>query len=213
MTGGLALQTLHAMNTQSAPSTAESSVIDDIYSLTLADGLPVESGGKTLRYKKVRMRETNVADERAAARMAERVMVIGGVPKLLVSEAEFRYALTMLHVESFECDGVVLHRALLNLDIFSKLSTHDLQQIEERVVLVTLAAQVRYGTLTQKEFEDFVLGRHTTGVKTSPQPVGQTASVGESAGDAESGPTLLTDYLGADANGAAGGIHDGTGKE
>ena len=57
---------LHAMNEQTAPV-----VIDDIYTLVLVDGLPAESGGKTLKYRTVKLRETTVADERAAARLAE----------------------------------------------------------------------------------------------------------------------------------------------
>jgi len=52
-----------------------------LHTLTLVDGIPVERDGKTLRYRTVRLRETTVADERAANRLAERVMTVGGVPK------------------------------------------------------------------------------------------------------------------------------------
>lgn len=199
--------TLHAMNPQSTPTSAASaaSTIDDLYSLVLVDGLAAESGGKTLRYRTVRLRETTVADERAAVRMAERVVTVGGVPKLLVSDADFRYAMTLRHCERFTCDGMTLPQAVLDLDVFGKLSPHDLQLIEERVVLITLAAQVRYGVLTQAEFDAFVAGRAPTGGAASPQPVGQAAGVGPVAGVLESGPALLADYAGGAAHGTAAG--------
>ena len=180
-------------------------VIDDIYTLVLVDGLPAESGGKTLKYRTVKLRETTVADERAAARLAERLMVVGGVPKLLVSESDFRYALTMRHCEKFVCDGMEIPLAILDLELFGKLSTHDLQLIEERVFLVTLAAQVRYGTITQQEFEAYATGQQADSLQKSPQPVGQAAEVGALADHAESGPALLADYAGAAADRPAAG--------
>jgi phage FluMu protein gp41 len=186
------------MSDQTAP--AVSSVIDDIYSLVLVDGLPAESGGKTLKYRTVKLRETTVADERAAARLAERLMVVGGVPKLIVSESDFRYALTMRHCEKFVCDSMEIPLAILDLDLFGKLSTHDLQLIEERVFLVTLAAQVRYGTVTPQEFEAYARGQQANATAPSPQHVGQTAAVGAPAAHAGAGPALLADYAGDAAN-------------
>lgn len=41
-----------------------------IHTLTLTDGLPVQSEGKTIRYRTVHLRETTVADERWAQRQA-----------------------------------------------------------------------------------------------------------------------------------------------
>ena len=192
------------MDPQSTHTTA-SSMIDDLFTLVLVDGLPAESGGKQLRYRTVKLRETTVADERIAARIAERVVTLNGAPKLLVSDADFRYALTMRHCDQFLCDGQVLHQAVLDLDFFGKLSPHDLQLIEERVVLITLAAQVRYGTLTQQEFEDFATGRQLGSVaSSSPQPVGQASGVEQNAGHAESGPALLADFTGDATQGAGG---------
>ena len=37
---------------------------DHLHTLTLADGLPAERDGKTIRYRTVHLRETTVADER-----------------------------------------------------------------------------------------------------------------------------------------------------
>lgn len=180
--------TLHAMN----PSTPLQTQIDDLYRLVLVDGLPAESAGQQLRYRTVRLRETTVADERAAVRLAERVMWVDGQHKLLVSDAEFRYAMTYMHVEAFECDGQSLPRAVLGLEVFGKMSAHDLQQIEERVVLITLAAQVRYGLLSEVDFAQYLAGHKKDGQP--PQPVGQAAAVGAPAVPAELGPALLADY-------------------
>ncbi len=185
--------------------TDKSTSIDDLYSLTLVDGLTLEAAGRPVKYRVVKLRETTVADERAAARLAERLMIVGGVPKLLVSESDFRYALTMRHCEKFVCDGVDLPLALLDLELFGKLSTHDLQLIEERIFLVTLAAQVRYGTITQQEFEAYATGQRTDSLQNSPQSMGQAAVVGAHADHAESGPALLADYAGSAAHGPAAG--------
>ncbi len=186
-------KTLPAMNTP----------IDDLAKLVLADGLAVESAGQTLRYRVLHLRETNVADERAAVRLAERVVMVDGQHKLLVSDADFRYAMTYMHIDAFECDGQRLPRAVLSLDVFGKLSPHDLEQIEGRVVLMALASQVRYGLLSQAEFEAYAAGQKTD--TSPPQSLGQTAAVGATALPAEFGPALLADYAGADAAGAAAG--------
>lgn len=180
-------------------------MINDLYQLTLVDGLPAQVDGKTIKYLRVRLRETTVADEREAARLAERVMLVGGVHKLLVSESDFRYALTMRHVDWLECDGEKLHGAMLDLALFGKLTPHDLALIEERVVLVELAAQVRYGVLTQAQFDDYAAGRIPAAQAgaLSPQPVGQAAELGAHAARPESGPAMLADYVGDAAAGAS----------
>lgn len=181
---------------------AASGAIDDLHTLVLVDGLPLEQAGKTLRYRTLRLRETNVGDERAAVRMAERMVTVNGKASLVVSEADFRYAMTLRHCESWQCDGQTLSQALLDIETFGKLSTHDLGLIEQRIFLLTLAAQVRYGALSQEEFEHILGGQAPQGVA-SPQPMGQTASAGAAALGAESGPAMLADYAGGHANGAA----------
>jgi phage FluMu protein gp41 len=178
---------------------------DDLYRLTLADGLPVEREGKTIRYRVVHLRETNVADERAAQRAAERVMVVAGVAKLLVSEADFRYALTMRHIEAFECDGQRIGQPLVDLELLGKLSSHDLGLIEQRVFLLTLAAEVRYGNLSQADFDIYAAGGTPKAAagNAAPQPAGQAGGVGEVAPVDQPGPALLADYAGRDTAWAA----------
>ena len=195
-------------NTPAPPSSAprHSHDIESLATLQLVDGLPAEMGGKTIKYRTVRLRETTVADERAAVRMAERVVQIGGLHKLLASEGDFRYALTFRHIDWLECDGQKLHQASLDIDVMSKLSPHDWALIENRVMLIELAAQVRYGLITAEQFDMVANGGAVAapaGQAASPQPVGQTSELGAQAAAAESGPTLLADFARPNAVSAA----------
>lgn len=194
-------------------------MMGDLYKLTLADGLPVEREGKTIRYRVVHLRETTVADERIAQRLAERVMTVGGAPKLLVSEADFRYALTMRHVDAFECDGQRIDQPVIDLDLFGKLSSHDLGLIESRVFLITMAAEVRYGNLSEADFNALMAGEQlpaslggtmggVLGGAQAPQPTGQAAELGQVDPVPEPGPALLADYVGD----ATGGPPAGDGR-
>ncbi len=183
----------------------EPNVNDELHKVTLVDGLPVERDGQVIRYRIVHLRETTVADERAALRMAERVVMVGGQPKLLVSDEDFRFALTMRHVAAFECDGQRIDQVLIDLALFSKLSSHDLGLIEQKVMLLTLASQVRYGNISQADFEAIASGNLPGAAQPTPQPVGQVAAVGANASDAGPGPALLADYAGRPAGGAPSG--------
>lgn len=182
-------------NTPQAPTTA---TIADLFTLHLVDGLPVQSDGKTIRYQVVKLRETNVADERTAQRLAERVVFVAGAPKLLVSESEFRFAMTAQHIEAFVCDGQRIPQAVIDLDLIGKLSSHDLGLIEQRVFLINLAAEVRYGNLDQSEFDAVLAGK--AAAPASPQRGGQTVDVGQAAAEPQSGPALLTDFTGDSAD-------------
>ncbi|MFI5448100.1 hypothetical protein [Polaromonas sp. UC242_47] len=125
------------MTEQSTPN-AESSPavrIDNLYKLVLADGLKLESGGKDILYKVVSLRDTNVADERKAEALSERAMMVGGGWKLLVSDSNFKHVLNMLHIESFHCDDTVIPRGLIDLDMYDRLSSRDLELIEQRIFL------------------------------------------------------------------------------
>lgn len=177
--------------------------IENLYKLTLDDGLPGERGGKQIRYKVITLREITVADERIAVSWAERIVNVGGRPQLLLSEADHRYALTARHISAFHCDGLEITQDLIDLDLLGKLSMHDLALIENRVYLLNLAAKLRHGLIKQEEFDLIVNG--TSPEPSSPQPAGQTEAVGALAAGTESGPSLLTDFTGADAAVATGG--------
>lgn len=173
--------------------------IDDLFKLILADGLKATMDGKELRYKVVRLRETGVAEERIAVRQAERVVEYRGAPRLLISEADFKLALNAQHIEAFVCDGFTIPAAAIDLDLVGKLSTHDMGLIEQRIALITLAAEVRYGNITPEQFNDIVGGKPAEQASESPQPVGQAAGVGAAAASPESGPALLADFVGGAA--------------
>lgn len=183
-----------------SPAITSTPGIPDLFALTLHDGLPVDRDGGVIRYRNVRLRETGVAHERKAVQQAERVFVVGGVPKLLVSDSEFGYAMTVQHIESFECDGITIPSVAIDPILVGKLSEHDFGLIEQRIYLIELAAQVRYGNITHEQFDALSGG---TQPSTAPQPVGQTAGMGAHAPEAESGPQVLTDFAGAGASGAA----------
>ena len=180
--------------------------IDDLFKLTLADGLPADIAGKEIRYRLVTLRDTNVADERRAEALSERAINVNGGWKLLVSESNFKHALNMLHIAAFHCDELVIPQPLIDLALYDKLSSRDLELIEQRIFLLTLASEVRYGNMTQADFEAITAGLTAPrAVPPSPQPPGQTAAVGAFDERAESGPALLADYAGAAAQGAPEG--------
>jgi phage FluMu protein gp41 len=175
----------------------------DIHVLQLVDGLKSTVGTQEVRYRTVRLREVNVADEYAALQMAERVVHVNGKPTLLVSDELYRIALTLRHVKCFQASGLDdIGLELLNLDMFGRLSPHDLHRIEERVVLVDLAAQLRHGLISHADFDAMLAGGKEA---PGPRSEGQAAAVGEAGAATESGPAMLADYGASDATGATAG--------
>lgn len=197
--------TLHAMTEQSAPNAASpaSSRIDDLFQLTLADGLPATMGGKEIRYKVVKLRETSVAHERKAEQMAERAVEVNGKYRLLISDSTFKHVLNMLHIEAFVCDGSEIPAAMIDLDLYDRLSQRDLAMLEERIFLISMSAEVRYGNMTEEQFEAICDGLAPVVGEQSPQPSGQTSDVGAPAHQRESGPAMLADFTGNDVKGEA----------
>ncbi len=175
--------------------------ITDLTQLRLCDGLPVQqqesSGRVSVRLKNLTLRETNVADQRWAVQQAERVVMVGKQPKLMPSDAEYDIAMTLRHCAQFDGDGITLAQNVLTMDQFAQLSDHDLGLIQERIFLLHLAAQVRYGEITQEEFDDIVGGSAT------PKPTAPTADDAPAALDAvganDSAPLLPPAQLGVRA--------------
>jgi phage FluMu protein gp41 len=193
------------MNTSIPSDTAKPSVLADLYTVSLHDGLPVVRDGKTIRYKVAKLRETTVADERFAAQAAERVVFVAGQPKLLASDSEFRFALTMRHVDKLVCPGIgELDQSVMDLELFSKLTPYDLAQIERRIFLVEASAQIRYGLITQQQFDE-MCGPLSKQVD-SPQPEGSGAVSGAPASESGSGPAMLADFSGRGPGGQADGL-------
>jgi hypothetical protein len=151
-------------------------------------------------------KDTVLADERIAARMAERVVLIGGVHKLLASDADFQFGMTVQHIAGFECDGQTIPQAVIDWTMVGKLSPHDFGLIERRVFLIAMASEVRYGNVTQAQFEQIMAGgTPPTSGAVSPQRGGQAADMGQVAAQSQSGPALLADFIGDPANGAPAG--------
>ncbi|MES1977557.1 MAG: hypothetical protein V4451_05940 [Pseudomonadota bacterium] len=196
------------MTEQSTPNAAPSDQIkiDDLTKLILADGLKLQRGDKEIVYKVVTLRETGVREERIAEKLSERAVMAGGAWRLMHSESDFKHALNMLHIESFKCDGVEIGSGVIDLDMYDRLSSRDLELIEQRIFLMTMAAEVRYGNVTQQYFEEVLAGVTATPLVKAPQLSGQTPDVGAPADRVESGPTLLADLSGEHPHGKA--AHD-----
>ena len=192
------------MTSQSTPSAESLPVyrIDDLFKLTLMDGLKTTAGGAEIRYQVVTLRETSVADERKAERESERAVNVNGAWKLLVSESNFKHVLNMLHIDSLRCDDQVLPKEVIDLDLYDRLSPRDLKAIEERVFLITLSSEVRYGNMTQQEFDLIAAGLAPVQPH-SPQPSGQAPELGAPADQFGPGPAMLADYARNDAKGPA----------
>lgn len=119
-------------------------------------------------------------------------MFVNGQPQLMVSDAEFRYAMTARHIAAFECGDLTIPYPMVDVDMLGKLSSHDLSLIEQRVFLVELAAQVRYGAISQADFDKMVKGEQEA--DDAPQPAGQDEAVGQTPTGNQPVPTLLTDH-------------------
>jgi phage FluMu protein gp41 len=162
---------------------------NNIKKLILVDGLPTTSGssGNEIRYKTVTLRETTVADERRAAEMSERALLINGAYQLLPSEEVYAQAMAMLGCEKFECEGhEPIDRHVMDLDLFGKLSRYDLQAIQERVALLEAAAQLRHGLITDEQFLE--MQTSVMGEQQTKQPTGQAEDVGQA--DSEPVPII-----------------------
>jgi phage FluMu protein gp41 len=176
----------------------------DVFTLHLRVGLPVTREGQTIYYKVVKLREVCVADERWAVRQAERLVLWQGQPRLVVSDPDHKLALTARHIEAFVCDSLRLDGDLIDLDLIGKLRPIDLAAIEERVFFIELAAKLRFGEITQEQFDRIFGGEVEQ--EQAPQPVGPASVDGAVAPADGAGPVMLADLSGAGAAGAAAGV-------
>lgn len=176
----------------------------DLFTLHLRVGLPVIREGKTIHYKVVKLREVDVADERWAVRQAERLVLWQGQPRLVVSDPDHKLALTARHIASFSCDALSIDGDLVDLDLMGKLKPVDLAAIEERVFLVELSAKLRYGEISQEQFDRIFGGEAQQ--EQAPQPLGPAAGAGAVAPADGSGPVMLADLSGTGASVEAAGV-------
>jgi phage FluMu protein gp41 len=182
---------LLCMSTDTTPHSQAQS----LHLVHLRVGLPVQRGDKTIHYKTVRLREVSVADERWAVRQAERVVLWQGEPRLVVSDADFKLALTTRHIEAFVCDGAEILLDEIDMSTMERLKPVDLAAIESRVFVLELALKVRYGEISQAMFDTYMAGVSPQ-EQAAPQPVGPAADAGADARAAGSGPFVLPEQLG-----------------
>jgi phage FluMu protein gp41 len=171
----------------------------DLFRLVLRVGLPVEREGKTIFYRDVRLREVSVADERWAVRQAERLVLWQGQPRLVVSDADHRLALTARHIQAFVCDGMTIDGDLIDLDLIGKLKPVDLAALEERVFIIEMTSKLRYGEITQADFDLLMRGQGQAQGAAAPQPVGPAAADGAAVAAGGQGPAVLADRSGGSA--------------
>lgn len=182
---------------------------DDMYVVHLKRGLPATKpngpGGQPLKffYKTVRLCETDMGDERAANRLSERVVLWLGEPRLLQSEVDFKFALTMQHIERFEAGHDKLHKGEFDMATVLKLHPSDWALIETKVYYLNLHVRLRYGEISQAEYDRIVGGKAPA---QAPQPQGPAADAGAHGAASESGPVMLADLTGQGAGGAAASL-------
>lgn len=183
---------------------SQNTTTEDLFVLTLRVGLPVEREGKIIYYRQVMLREVDVSDERWAVRQAERLVLWQGQPRLVVSDIDHKLALTARHIEAFVCDTLRLERDLVDLELIGKLKPVDLAAIEERVFQIEVAAKVRYGEITQAQYDEMFTVRSEA--PAAPQPLGPAAVNGADASADGAGPFMLADRSGQGAGGPASGL-------
>ncbi|AXF86397.1 hypothetical protein DTO96_102151 [Ephemeroptericola cinctiostellae] len=155
----------------------------DIGTAILADGYKTDIDGKQVPYTIVKLRPATVGMDLDAIRLAERVVYINGKPALMLSDAVYRIAITMLRIDRLECtDSNVkaIGHSLMDMDMMARLTPHDLNIVEERIALYDLAEQVRYGNISQADF-DAIFNPSTADAakQTTPQPTGETGAMDE----------------------------------
>ena len=158
--------------------------LQNLNQVDLLDGLSTRLGDDEVRYRKVKLRPATVAMDLEAVRIAERVVRFEGKPMLLLSDAVYRIAMTMQRIERF-CTSAGLDdidSSLIDLNTMGRLTPHDLERIEQQILLMDLAENVRYGNLSTDEFDAIINGTHPQSRKT-PQPTGEPDQLDERAGE------------------------------
>ena len=132
----------------------------NIHRLILIDGLATSINKQDIIYKEVILRETTVADERKAAEGSERaVRLPDGTWRLLSSDDLYAQHMALQSIVAFKASGVEdLDQHVLDIDMLGKLSVYDMQAIQNRMLLIESAAQLRHGLITEQQFSDLQQG-------------------------------------------------------
>lgn len=152
--------------------------------VTLQDGIKTEIDGKEVPYTRVILRPATVAMDMQAIELSERLVMIGGVPTLKMSEEIYRIAMTMLRIERFECvDSNIqpIDHSLIDMRLMGRLHPYDMSRIEQGILLHDMSESLRYGNITQAQFDDvFAKDKPAKDTDQAPQPKGES---GEAAAE------------------------------
>lgn len=159
-------------------------VMVDPSRVTLVDGIKTMIGDKEVPYTIAKLRPPSMDLDWRAINMAERVMMYNGIPTLMMSQEQYTIAMNMLRIERFECvDPSIppIAAADIELDMFRRLHPLDNAKIEQGILLYDMAEAVRYGNITQAQF-DAHFNPKPNDVKDAPpapQPEGEAADVAQ----------------------------------
>ena len=141
-------------------------------------GLKTEIDGKEVPYTRVILRPATVAMDMQAIELSERLVMIGGIPTLKMSEEIYRIAMTMLRIERLECtDSNVnpIDHTLIDMRLMGKLHPYDMSRIEQGILLHDMTESLRYGNITQAQFDAvFAKDQPAKDTDKAPQPEGES---------------------------------------
>lgn len=122
----------------------------------LHDGIVTTINDKSVPYKRVILRPATVAMDMQAIELSERVVMISNVPTLKMSEEVYRIAMTMLRIERFECTDASMSpigHELIDMNTIGRLHPLDMAKIEQGILLFDMTESLRFGNITQAQFD------------------------------------------------------------
>lgn len=149
--------------------------VNQVNRVVLHDGFKTEIDGKTVPYTLIKLRPATVAMDMRAIELSERLVNVGGVLTLKMSEEMYRIAMTMQRIESIECTDAnvkAIDDKLIDLKFLSKLHPMDLARIEQQILIFDLYESYRFGNISQAQFEAALCG-DAEPETAAPQPAGE----------------------------------------
>ena len=149
--------------------------VNQVNRVILKDGFKTEIDGKTVPYTVVKLRPATVAMDMRAIELSERLVNVGGVLTLKMSEEMYRIAMTMQRIERVECSDAhiaPIGAELIDLNMISKLHPMDLARIEQQILIYDLYESYRFGNISQAQFEAALCG-DAEPEPAAPQPAGE----------------------------------------
>jgi hypothetical protein len=143
--------------------------ISDLYTVELVQGLRLKSlhaGGTSAVYKTVFLRESCEKYLHDAIRQVQE-MKRGpdGRMHLVHNEALYEAARIAQHIDHFSGNGPDLLASDIDLAVLGQLHPLDVALIADRLLHIELAAQLRWGLITQDEYDLILLGKSSASKK------------------------------------------------